>query len=106
MLNNLQWKIILGIISQRKNKIHLLQLRQLDFFGGGEARSSKGGLLRGSSVGVQAAEPPGRGEVFKNVQKAIQNLQFFENFTGNFSIFSKFFKILSNFSRKVEKRFR
>ena len=57
----------------------------------GEARSTKGGLVRGSPRGgFRGAEPPDAGEVFKK-------FTIFKKFEGNFAIFSKFFKVFSNF---------
>ena len=85
-----------------------------NFFPGGGARSTKGGLVRGIAAwGVRGGGGGGAGvsprtpEKFsKNLKKPMKNLQFFENFQGTCGIFSNFLKILSNESRKFGQKFR
>ena len=62
----------------------------------------------GRRVGGSGGEaPPDAGEVFKIfVKKSMKNVQFLKKFQENFAIFSKFFKILSNFWRKFGQKFR
>ena len=70
-----------------------------NFFGGSEVnqgRACKGGLPRGGSRGGA----PGRRSFQKICKKSMKILQFFENYKGNFAIFSQFLKSLSNFWRK------
>ena len=79
---------------------HSISARR-NFFRGGEARSTKGGLVRG----VAAWGVPDAGEVFKKfVKKAMKNLQFFQNFQENFAIFLKFYRIFGeNLEKNLEK---
>ena len=71
----------------------------------GEARSTKGGLVRGVAAwGFRGAEPPDAWEVFKKfVKNQWKIYNFLKNFQGNFAIFFKFF---SNFYRKFREKCR
>ena len=75
--------------------------RPREFFRG---RKRDRGLVSGSPSrgGFRRAEPPDAGEVLKNCEKSMKALQFLKKLHGNFAIFSKFFKILSNFWINLE----
>ena len=66
-----------------------------------EARSTNGGLVRGVGAwGASGGGAPGRRRCFQKIcKKTMKNLQFFENFKGNFAIFSKTLTFIDFFSQ-------
>ena len=69
---------ILKRFLKKMAKNALLTLAPAEIFAGGDARSTKGGLVRGSPRGgFRGRSPPDAGEVFKKLcKKAMKNYNF------------------------------
>ena len=68
------------------------------------ARSTRGGVVRGSPRGGSGGGTPGRRRTFQKIcKKSMKNLQFCKKFVGNFAIFSKFDQIfVENLDNNLE----